>query len=324
MENFQKLSNKKVFMIGAGALGCEYLKQFALMGLSCGPEGLLTVTDDDTIEISNLNRQFLFRKEHVGESKSKTASKVAQEMNPDLKVVAHKNRVDPERENIFTDEFWDGLDMVVGAVDNVHARMYVDSKVVQHKLHSFESGTLGTKCNSQIMIPHKTQSYGDSQDPAEESIPLCTLRNYPYLIDHTIEWGRNYFHTFFGEGSADVLKFVLDPKGYIEQTVKESKQQAGSLKERLEIISKYMMVWPNPSVEKLVALARQLFQDVFTDQIRQLLHCFPIDYKDDKGNLFWSSPKRPPHVIEFDHKDEMHFLFIKSTVIIMSYIFNIK
>lgn len=43
-------------MVGAGALGCEFLKMFALMGMSCGEKGLLTVTDDDTIELSNLTR----------------------------------------------------------------------------------------------------------------------------------------------------------------------------------------------------------------------------------------------------------------------------
>lgn len=43
-------------MIGAGALGCEYLKMFALMGLGTADQGKLTVTDDDQIEISNLNR----------------------------------------------------------------------------------------------------------------------------------------------------------------------------------------------------------------------------------------------------------------------------
>ena len=48
-------------MVGAGALGCEYLKMFSLMGVSTGADGMLHVTDDDNIEISNLNRQFLFR-----------------------------------------------------------------------------------------------------------------------------------------------------------------------------------------------------------------------------------------------------------------------
>jgi ubiquitin-activating enzyme E1 len=51
-------------MIGAGALGCEFLKMFALMGL--GTEGLLTVADDEKIHISNLSHQFLFRSENIG------------------------------------------------------------------------------------------------------------------------------------------------------------------------------------------------------------------------------------------------------------------
>lgn len=82
----EKLGNIKTFMIGAGALGCEYVKAMALMGLCCGPNGALTVTDNDNIEISNLNRQFLFRKVNVGHSKSATACGIAKEMNPDLKV----------------------------------------------------------------------------------------------------------------------------------------------------------------------------------------------------------------------------------------------
>ena len=47
--------------MGAGAIGCEMLKNWSLMGIATGPRGLITVTDMDTIEKSNLNRQFLFR-----------------------------------------------------------------------------------------------------------------------------------------------------------------------------------------------------------------------------------------------------------------------
>ena len=56
------------FLVGAGALGCEFIKMFSLMGV--GTNGKISVTDDDNIEISNLNRQFLFRKENVGGNKS--------------------------------------------------------------------------------------------------------------------------------------------------------------------------------------------------------------------------------------------------------------
>ena len=63
-------------MVGAGALGCELIKAMALMGLGCG-NGSVTVTDNDNIEVSNLNRQFLFRQNDVNTSKAVTACKKA-------------------------------------------------------------------------------------------------------------------------------------------------------------------------------------------------------------------------------------------------------
>lgn len=57
-------------MVGAGALGCELIKAYALMGIGCSKEGKVVCTDNDNIEISNLNRQFLFRKSNVNHSKS--------------------------------------------------------------------------------------------------------------------------------------------------------------------------------------------------------------------------------------------------------------
>lgn len=56
----EKLGKVNTFMVGAGALGCELIKAFALMGVGCG-SGKVHVTDNDNIEVSNLNRQFLFR-----------------------------------------------------------------------------------------------------------------------------------------------------------------------------------------------------------------------------------------------------------------------
>ena len=63
----RKLATLKLFLVGAGALGCEFLKNFAMMGVAAGGEGgLVTVTDDDVIEKSNLSRQFLFRDWNIG------------------------------------------------------------------------------------------------------------------------------------------------------------------------------------------------------------------------------------------------------------------
>lgn len=49
------------WQVGAGAIGCELLKNFAMMGLAAGPGGDLTVADMDTVSLSNLHRQFLYR-----------------------------------------------------------------------------------------------------------------------------------------------------------------------------------------------------------------------------------------------------------------------
>jgi ubiquitin-activating enzyme E1 len=294
------------------------------MGIGCGT-GKVEVTDDDTIEVSNLNRQFLFRREHVGKSKAETATGVAQKMNPSLNVEAFKTRVSPDNETIFTDKYWDSLDIVVGAVDNVKARQYVDAKCVFHAKPLFESGTLGTKCNSQIIIPEVTESYGDSQDPQEDGIPLCTIRNYPYLLDHTIEWARNYFQAMFVDGSIDFSNFIKNPTHYIKTEKDLAGKKAGSLKDKLDVLKKITAIYQgNASSQSFVNFARQLFQDIFHDQIAQLLHSFPRDYRDDKGNLFWSSPKRPPYTIEFDANEEMHFMFIRSICQIMASCFSGK
>lgn len=149
-------------MIGAGALGCEYVKAFAVMGVGCYADGKVTVTDNDNIEVSNLNRQFLFRKNNVGDSKSRVACAIAKEINKDLNVTDYKAYVSHETEGLFNDDFWEGLDFVVNAVDNIKARLYVDSRCVWYAKPLLESGTLGTKANSQMIIPHKTQCYGDS------------------------------------------------------------------------------------------------------------------------------------------------------------------
>jgi ubiquitin-activating enzyme E1 len=207
---FQELiERQKWFMIGTGALGCEYLKGFALMGL--GSKGLLAVTDMDRIEVSNLNRQFLFRKENVGSPKAVTAANAAKKMNPDMKITVYETPVAPETENLFDDAFWDNLDGVCNALDNIKAREYSDSKCVFHGKPLLEAGTLGTKTNSEIIIPHKTKSYREHEAaPEDNTIPMCTLRNFPHLIEHCIEWARAQFTEIYEDPAKNINSFLED------------------------------------------------------------------------------------------------------------------
>lgn len=60
--------------------------------------------------------------------KSETSAKAATAMNPAMKIKAYTTKVCPETEDVFNDEFWSGLGGVCNALDNIHARLYVDSK----------------------------------------------------------------------------------------------------------------------------------------------------------------------------------------------------
>ena len=134
-------------MIGAGALGCEFLKNFALMGISTKRGKKLIVTDNDNIEISNLNRQFLFRKKDIGQSKSKCACISAKKMNPNFNTESLMSLVSPLNEHVFNEKFWNDQTYIINAVDNIGTRKYIDNQCTTYNKCLIDSGTLGTKAH---------------------------------------------------------------------------------------------------------------------------------------------------------------------------------
>lgn len=297
-------------MVGAGALGCELIKAFALMGIGCSEEGKIHVTDNDNIEVSNLNRQFLFRKGNVGHSKSATAAAIAKGMNPALNVKDYMTKVGPDTEFVFNDAFWGKLNFVVNAVDNIHARLYVDGRCVWYEKPLLESGTLGTKANSQMIVPHVTQCYGDSQDPPEEAIPMCTLRNFPNQIEHCIEWGRDKFNSLFVDVPADAVSYLDNPKLFIHQL--KTNNTSSGMKSSLTNLKDFIGYQQEGKFENCVRLARVCFDDYYNYTIKDLLSLFPKDAKDKEGAPFWSGPKRCPSPIAFDVNNKQHVEFIVS------------
>lgn len=204
----EKMKNQKYFIVGAGAIGCELLKNFAMLGIGSGDEGKIIVTDMDVIERSNLNRQFLFRPWDVSKMKSETAAAAVKKMNPDVKVIAHQNRVCVETENIYDDDFFEALDGVANALDNIDARIYMDRRCIYYRKPLLESGTLGTKANVQVVIPFITETYSSSHDPPEKSIPICTLKNFPNAIEHCLQWARDEFEGLYRQGAENALHYL--------------------------------------------------------------------------------------------------------------------
>ena len=91
-------------MVGAGAIGCELLKNFAMLNISTDitKKGKIYLTDPDIIEVSNLSRQFLFREKHIRMPKSVTAAYSVKNMSKTINVLPLQEKVAPSSENIFT------------------------------------------------------------------------------------------------------------------------------------------------------------------------------------------------------------------------------
>lgn len=316
-----KLSNVKQFLVGAGAIGCEMLKNWAMIGLGTGPNGQITITDMDSIEKSNLNRQFLFRPKDVGKMKSDCAAEAAQAMNPELAghVVCLKDRVSPETEEVFNEEFWSKLDGVTNALDNVEARTYVDRRCVFFKKPLLESGTLGTKGNTQVVLPGITESYSSSVDPPEQSFPMCTLRSFPNKIEHTIAWARELFETNFVK-PAETANLYLSQPNYLQTTLK----QGGDTKATLTMLRDFLKNERALTFEDCVSWGRMLFEKQYYNAIEQLLFNFPKDATTSGGQPFWSGPKRAPDSLKFDINNETHYSFLVSATNLHAFNYNIN
>ncbi len=116
-----KLLKAKVLLIGAGGLGAPSSLYLAAAGI-----GTLGLVDADTVDASNLQRQVIHATSRVGMSKVDSAEVIIKDLNPDVKVVGYKERVDSSNvERIFGD--WD---VIVDGTDNFPTRYLVNDASV--------------------------------------------------------------------------------------------------------------------------------------------------------------------------------------------------
>jgi ubiquitin-activating enzyme E1 len=309
-----KLASLKMFVVGAGAIGCEMLKNFAMMGVGCGPDagGGVYVTDMDQIEKSNLSRQFLFRNTDINSPKSTTAVRAVKAMNPALNGVAYESKVGPDTEVLFNDDFFDSLACVCTALDNIEARLYVDQRCLFYRKPMLDSGTLGTKGSTQVVIPGKTENYGATRDPPEKSFPICTLKHFPNQIEHTIAWARDWFEEGFKQTPDDVNAYLqASRQDFLTSLANQQNMKLDTL-----VRMKDALVGSRPTnYADCLSYARLQFEDLFSNKIKQLLHNFPLDKAVVTNGVavpFWAGAKKPPSPLEFDPADAAHWEFVST------------
>eukprot|EP01032_Pedospumella_encystans_P012227 gene12227-14159_t len=377
-EVMQELQSLRVFVVGAGAIGSEILKNLALLGVGTGVsdksdtkpvatkrrggadssvkrrdgkqnntttakaprsrakksmwerqgllQGGIVATDMDKIERSNLNRQLLFREQHIGQCKSLTAAAQVAQLNPALNHRVHglTLKVGAETEQTFNGAFWAQTDVVITALDNVEAREYVDAMCVKHGRWLLDSGTLGTKGNTQVVIPFLTESYSSSADPAEEAVPLCTLKSFPYQPEHCVAWAKSRFEEYFNsqvELVVHLRSLLLLPTTATTTATDGSDADATATEDRVR-------AWLNTlSTDQLSGVLKVLrfqpwtsdgarkwaiseFQTMFFEEPSALLRENPAESNDEEGRPFWGGSRRQPSPQEYDASNPLHREFI--------------
>mmetsp|Transcript_26329 Transcript_26329/g.36708 ORF Transcript_26329/g.36708 Transcript_26329/m.36708 type:complete len:580 (-) Transcript_26329:83-1822(-) len=194
-ENLSKIQRAIVLVVGAGGIGCELLKNLVLTGFKH-----IELIDLDTIDLSNLNRQFLFRKEHIGMSKAEVARKSVLRFNPCCEIIAHHGNIkDPK----FDASYFDKFDIVMNALDNLSARQHVNRMCLTTKKPLIESGTQGYLGQVTPIIPGTTACFECTPPPQQKTYAVCTIRSTPDKPVHCVVWAKHIFAVLFGPKDPD-------------------------------------------------------------------------------------------------------------------------
>ncbi|CAH7667267.1 hypothetical protein PPACK8108_LOCUS1671, partial [Phakopsora pachyrhizi] len=178
----------KVLVIGAGGLGCEILQNLAMLGF-----GDVHVIDMDTIDLSNLNRQFLFREKDIGRPKSIVAAEFINRRITSCKVTPHHCKIQDKE-----DSFYLSFNIIICGLDSVQARRWINSTLFnlfdqddpKTMIPLIDGGTEGFKGQSRVILPYMTSCYECSLEmlTPQTKFPICTIANTPRLPEHCIEW----------------------------------------------------------------------------------------------------------------------------------------
>ncbi|CAG8627457.1 1051_t:CDS:2, partial [Paraglomus brasilianum] len=212
--------------------------------------------DLDTIDLSNLNRQFLFRKHHIKKSKAHVARESALKFNPNVNIKSHHANIkDPE----FSVEWFKSFDIVMNALDNLEARFHVNEMCMAANIPLLESGTEGYVGQVTVIKKDESECYACQEKPKKITYPVCTIRSTPSKPIHCIVWAKSYlFSQLFGtpDDEEEEIKEDMDA---------DNAQEIENLKRETQELIKIREAIGSDNYPYLV------FKKVFTDDINRLL-----------------------------------------------------
>jgi molybdopterin/thiamine biosynthesis adenylyltransferase/rhodanese-related sulfurtransferase len=162
-----KLLDSKVLLIGAGGLGSPASLYLAAAGV-----GRIGIVDADVVDESNLQRQIVHSTESLGKPKVESAKRTIEALNPDVEVVAYKERLSSENiERILAD----GWDLIVDGADNFPTRYLVNDASVWHKIPVVHGSIYRFEGQVTVFKPHEGPCYRClfPTPPPPELAPSC-------------------------------------------------------------------------------------------------------------------------------------------------------
>ncbi|XP_062187030.1 SUMO-activating enzyme subunit 2-like isoform X2 [Phragmites australis] len=162
---------------------------------------LIYFIDLDTIEVSNLNRQFLFRQSHVGQSKAKVSRYAVLKFRPNINITSYHANVKDAQFNV---KFFKQFNVVLNGLDNLDARRHVNRLCLAAEVPLVESGTTGFLGQVTVHVKGKTECYECQPKPVPKSYPVCTITSTPSKFVHCIVWAKDLlFAKLFGDKNRD-------------------------------------------------------------------------------------------------------------------------
>lgn len=198
-----KVRNARVLAVGAGGVGCELLKNLASVGF-----GHVTVIDLDVVDFSNLNRQFLFRRRHVGKPKATEAAQSIRSMMPST-----RTEINGVLHNIkdvrFDVDFFRSFTVVCNALDNLDARRHVNRMCLAADVALVDSGSTGYLGQCEV-FGKGYECYDCIEHPPPKAYAVCTIRSTPEKPVHCVVWAKLLFDLVFGPPDPDNVLSDLD------------------------------------------------------------------------------------------------------------------
>lgn len=146
-EGQQKLLNSKILVAGAGGLGSSVISSLASVGI-----GTLGIIDNDKIELSNLNRQFIHRFDKIGENKVNSAKEWVKNYNSDIKTNIYQIRLDENNCNEILSEY----DLIMDCFDSFESKFILNKVCVKNGKPLIHAGVSEFYGQVMAIIPGQT------------------------------------------------------------------------------------------------------------------------------------------------------------------------